>query len=236
MKVQLIASTQFRGIEGFIPDESLEPDDAQHVIEGAGRSCFLAFRKPNPETRANKDYIANILKQRHLSVVEHASASFYITGVSRNLTHELIRHRHFSFSEVSQRYVDAANLSIVRPPAFGNGDWLWLQRARDVALDSYGSYVSRAKSAGVRGKKAREAARSFLPSNTETRIVVTGNYRSWIEFLQKRDDPAADAEIRGLAQEVGRQLAVLAPHVFGSAARRLWSWDASQEAPKGEQP
>ena len=232
--MQLIASTQFHGVDGFIPDGTLAPDDAQHAIEVSGRSCYLAFRKPNPATATNQAYIANLLSSRHLSVVEHASASFYITGVSRNLTHELIRHRHFSFSEVSQRYVDAANLSIVRPPAFGNGDWLWLQRARDHALDSYGSYVSRAKSAGVRGKKAREAARAVLPSNTETRIVVSGNYRSWIEFLQKRDDPAADAEIRLLAQEVGRQLAVLAPHVFGPAARRLWSWDTSQEAPRND--
>ena len=204
MRVQLIASTQFHGVDGFIPDGTLAPDDAQHAIEVSGRSCYLAFRKPNPATATNQAYIANLLSSRHLSVVEHASASFYITGVSRNLTHELIRHRHFSFSEVSQRYVDAANLSIVRPPAFGNGDWLWLQRARDHALD------------------------------TETRIVVSGNYRSWIEFLQKRDDPAADAEIRLLAQEVGRQLAVLAPHVFGPAARRLWSWDTSQEAPRND--
>jgi thymidylate synthase (FAD) len=130
--------------------------------------------------------------------------------------------------------VDAKRLEVVRPPAFGNGDWLWLQRARDAALDSYDSYVSRAKTSGVVGKKAREAARSFLPSSTESRIVVTGNYRSWIEFLLKRDDPAADAEIRQLAQEIGRQLAELAPHVFGTEARKLWTWDTSQQAPKGD--
>lgn len=232
--MQLIASTQFHGVDGFNPDDTLPPDDAQHVIEASGRSCYLSFHKPNPATATNQAYIANLLSQRHYSVLEHASASFYITGVSRNLTHELIRHRHFSFSEASLRYVDAHSLSIVRPPAFGNGDWLWLQRARDVALDSYGSYVSRAKSSGVRGKKAREAARSFLPSNTETRIVVSGNYRSWIEFLQKRDDAAADAEIQLLAQEVGRQLAGLAPHVFAGDARKLWSERKSQEQPVRE--
>ncbi|MBY4212846.1 FAD-dependent thymidylate synthase [Rhodococcus fascians] len=233
--MQLIASTQFHGVDGFTPDETLAPDDAQHVIEAAGRACYMAFNKPNPATRANKNYIANIIKSRHASVLEHATATFFITGVSRNLTHELIRHRMASYSEISQRYVDARKLSIVRPPGFGNGDWLWLQKARDHALDSYQSYVSRGKASGVVGKKAREAARAFLPSSTETQIVVTANYRAWIEILQKRDDPAADAEIRGLAQEIGRQLAVLAPHVFGPAARRLWSWDTSQEAPKGEQ-
>lgn len=234
MKVQLIASTQFHGVDGFTPDDSLPVDNAQHVIEVAGRSCFLSFHKPNPATVTNQGYIANLLSQRHLSTVEHASATVYITGVSRNLTHELVRHRHFSFSETSYRYVDARNLSVIRPPAFGNGDWLWLQRARDVALDSYASYVARAETAGVKGKRAREAARSFLPSSMESRIVVTGNYRSWIELLQKRDDPAADAEIRLLAQEIGSQLAGLAPHVFGPAARRLWSWDNSQEAPSAE--
>lgn len=64
--------------------------------------------------------------------------------------------------------------------------------------------------------------------------MVTANYRAWMEILQKRDDAAADAEIRLLAQELGRQLAVLAPHVFGPAARRLWSWDTSQEAPRND--
>lgn len=234
MRVQLIASTQFHGVDGFTPDETLPPDDAQHVVEASARACYMAFNKPNPATRANKDYLANILTQRHHSVLEHATVTFFITGVSRNLTHELIRHRMCSFSEVSQRYVDARKLSIVRPPGFGNGDWLWLQKARDHALDSYQSYVSRGKASGVVGKKAREAARAFLPSSTETQIVVTANYRAWMEILQKRDDAAADAEIRLLAQEVGQQLAVLAPHVFGPSARRLWSWDTSQEAPRND--
>lgn len=234
MKVQLIASTRFHGVDGFTPDETLAPDDAQHVIEASGRACYMAFSKPNPATRANKDYIANIIGARHNSVLEHATATFFITGVSRNLTHELIRHRMCSFSEISQRYVDARKLSIVRPPGFGNGDWLWLQKARDQALDSYQSYVLRSKASGVVGKKARQAARAFLQSSTETQIVVTANHRSWMEILQKRDDPAADAEIQLLAQEIGRQLAELAPHIFGTEARKLWTWDTSQQAPKGD--
>lgn len=71
----------------------------------------------------------------------------------------------------------------------------------------------------------------FTPPMTaaETRLVVTGNYRAWIEFLIKRDNPAADAEIQRLAREIGSQLAVHAPNVFGPTARSAWDDSAAQE-------
>ena len=78
----------------------LDPDAMalDTLAEFAGRSCYQAWSKPNPATRANKDYLANIIRQQHTSVLEHASASFYITGVSRAFLCELTRHRHLSFS------------------------------------------------------------------------------------------------------------------------------------------
>src|SRR5690606_13467825 len=112
VKVTLIANTELvssvvspYAIEEWM-DLDFESMDAEDLIEFAGRSCFQSFNKPNPATRANKDYIANIIAQGHHSVLEHASATFYIEGVSRALTHELIRHRHLSFSELSQRFVN----------------------------------------------------------------------------------------------------------------------------------
>src|SRR5690554_948865 len=105
LQVDLIAYT-------FIPDmekirkyapriaDDWVSTDSDLLAEFAGRSCYQSFHKPNPKTEANHDYLRNILNQGHFSVLEHASATFYVTGVSRALTHELIRHRHLSYSEL----------------------------------------------------------------------------------------------------------------------------------------
>lgn len=116
MRVILIASTAQTGetVPGYIDhplgDNGYHPysQDADDLAEQAGRLCYLSWNRPNPATATNKGYLANIIAQGHFSVLEHASATFYIDGVTRNFTHELIRHRHLSFSEVSQRYVDVS--------------------------------------------------------------------------------------------------------------------------------
>lgn len=232
MRVQLIASTQFHGVDGFTPDDTLPADDAQHVIEAAGRVCYRSFHKPNPATRSNADYLSNVLAQKHFSVIEHASASVLVTGVSRNCTHELVRHRHFSFSEVSGRFIDSGALDVVVPPAMSEYEAGFLKSAFRGCQLRYAAAVEEFKSQGVKGKRAREAARAYLPGSTETAIVVSGNFRSWMEFLLKRDDEAADAEIRLVAQQIGLLLEVLAPNVFGVPARKLWSGNVSQGEPR----
>ena len=106
--VRLVAHTVLA--DGFPDIEPQDGDtDADFLAEGAGRSCFQSWSRPNPKTRANRDYLANIIRQGHESTLEHASATFYITGVSRALLSELTRHRHLSYSVLSQRYVDSAD-------------------------------------------------------------------------------------------------------------------------------
>ena len=90
--------------------------DGSALAEFAGRSCYESYDRPNPETATNAAYLQNIIRQGHGSVLEHASVTFYITGVSRSLTHELIRHRHLSYSELSQRFVDVSKTRAVVPP------------------------------------------------------------------------------------------------------------------------
>ncbi|UDL15327.1 ThyX-like thymidylate synthase [Gordonia phage Kudefre] len=230
-KVQLVGLT-----EAFIPD-IMEPDDRevshfhpQHLMEFAGRNCYQSFHKPNEATQSNRDYITNILKQKHYSVLEHASASFYLTGVSRNFTHELVRHRHMSFSELSGRYVDPviAELGYVVPPNGENADGL--SEVFDKASFEYSHEIVEQGIKRVRGKKAREAARAVLPGSLETRIVVTANVRSWMEFVSKRDHPAADAEMQRVAATIFEQLRLYFPAVFEQ--RELWDDQWSQEAPK----
>lgn len=222
LKVTLIAATvvDLSTIEETVPGYSVIPEDANTITsadalaEFAGRACYQSWNRPNPGTHTNHDYLLNITRQGHESVFGHSSATFYVEGVSRSLTHELIRHRFLAFSELSQRYVDMADATYVLPPAIqGDEDMhseVW-QIVEDAKL-AYNSIVADLEATGVSGKKAREAARAVLPSAMETKIVVSGNIRAWRDFLRQRLTPQADAEIRELAQEVYKSLAELAPN------------------------
>ena len=114
LRVQLVGKTEF-----FPPADvpwSTDADGGQALAEFAGRACYQSWRKPNPVTATNAGYLRHILEVGHLSVLEHGTVSFYLTGVSRSLTHELIRHRHFSYSQLSQRYVPEHDSQVVLPP------------------------------------------------------------------------------------------------------------------------
>src|SRR5688572_23142907 len=93
-----------------------ESSDGERLAEFAGRLCYMSQK--NPASRATREYLENIKKQGHGSVLEHASYSLLLEGVSRSLTHELVRHRAgFAYSQLSQRYVDESEANFVMPPA-----------------------------------------------------------------------------------------------------------------------
>ena len=213
--VRLIAHTVLA--DGFPDIEPQDGDtDADFLAEGAGRSCYESWTRPNPKTRKNEDYLAHIIDQKHLSVLEHASATFYLTGVSRALLAELTRHRHLSFSVVSQRFVDSSNASVVVPPAIRDlGMGSYLDDVMVGASRDYTRLVRDLTDAGFPRKQAREAARAALPNMTETRIVVTGNISAWRFVVARRIDSGADAEIREVAGMILAELKKLAPNSFG---------------------
>jgi thymidylate synthase (FAD) len=191
--------------------------DADNLAEFGGRLCYQSWERPNPDTATNAGYLDNIIKQQHFSVLEHASATFYLDGISRSLTHELVRHRHLSFSQVSQRYVDSSKVRFIPPPAIINegGETLALfDDALAAQRDHYAQLVKMLESAGLGRKEARQAARAVLPNATETKILVTGNMRAWRDVIAKRNTPFADNEIHALAAELLRQLKELAPNTF----------------------
>lgn len=225
-EVRLIAHTFFdlEEVNDLIQwgdDEIDGRNDADMLAEFAGRLCYLSFHRPNVTTARNADYVRSIIHKRHLSVIEHASATFLLSDVSRSLTHELIRHRHLSFSQVSQRYVDEHRSFVVLPPLLRDAtdpeaEMLKrnVQGVNEITHDVYQRVFHWALGRGATRKEARGAARAVLPTNTRTSIVVTGNMRAWFEFLQKRLSRAADAEIREVAQLVFKELEQLAPAIF----------------------
>jgi thymidylate synthase (FAD) len=217
-KVRLVGWTHFEPPDDV--DWSTDADGGQALAEFAGRACYQSWHKPNPATATNAGYLAHILDVGHLSVLEHGVATFYVTGVSRSLTHELVRHRHFSYSQLSQRYVAAQE--IVEPEVIAADPELHKRfvEATEASMRAYEDLLAgleaRSPAGGdtLRRKQARQAARSVLPNATETRIVVTGNYRSWRHFVATRASEHADVEIRALAIAFLRQLVGIAPNVF----------------------
>jgi thymidylate synthase (FAD) len=221
LKVQLIAKTEFLP-PADVPWET-DADGGQALCEFAGRACYQSWKKPNPATATNAGYLRHILEVGHLSVLEHGSVTFYLTGVSRSLTHELIRHRHFSYSQLSQRYVPGRGSPVVEPEVIAGDPELHstFVEATEAAAKAYDALLAGLEqrfadvpNATLRRKQARQAARAVLPNATETKIVVTGNYRAWRHFIAMRATEHADVEIRELAIECLRQLQAEVPNLF----------------------
>lgn len=191
-------------------------NDHGKLIEFAGRACYESWHKPNPATATNDGYIRHILESLHFSVIEHAGFTVMITGVSRAFTHEMVRHRHFSFSQLSQRFVNEDDAPCVLPPLFRDDP-----EARTVFEEHYArtqeaykklAEIGTRKLVGMddktlRRKRVREAARWVLPNMTETHIVVTGNHRAWREFFEKRGELHVDAEMRQVALAIFKEVA-----------------------------
>ena len=221
LRVQVIAQTQFTAPSG-VPWET-DADGGQALAEFAGRACYQAWEKVNPATATNEGYLRHVLEVGHLAVLEHASVSMYLTGLSRSLAHELTRHRHFSYSQLSQRYVPRQDATFVEPAPIAADPDLHeaFLAAADAALDTHRRLLDGMEkaldgvpNATLRRKQALQAANAVLPTATETRMVVTGSYRAWRHFIAMRASEHADVEIRRLALACLRELQRVAVHVF----------------------
>ena len=213
-KVTVLARPAFCEPEHLPVQWMGESSDGERLAEFAGRLCYMSQR--NPAGRSTREYLVNILKQGHGSVLEHANYSLLLEGVSRSLTHELVRHRAgFAYSQLSQRYVDESHAAFVVPPAI-IGDEALEASWREQMESAQRTYVSLVEELMQRygwvadkvhrRKMAREAARGVLPNSTETKVVVTGNVRAWRTMLELRCGEGAEMEIRRLAVMVLRTL------------------------------
>ena len=214
LKVQLIAKTEF-----FPPADvpwTTDADGGEALAEFAGRACYQSWKKPNPATATNAGYLRHILEVGHLSVLEHGSVSFYLTGhlpladpradpapallATRSCPSATCPSgtRRWS-SRTSSPTTPSCTPSSSRPPRPASPPTPSCWRAWRRS-----SPTCRART--LRRKQARQAARAVLPNATETRIVVTGNYRAWRHFIAMRATEHADVEIRALAVACLRQL------------------------------
>lgn len=196
-------------------DDPTPLTDAGQLCKTAGQLCYMSFA-PKRTLNAHADrYFRNIKESGHGSVLEHANFSFLFYGISRSVTHELVRHRAgMAFSQVSQRYVSGRALRFVERPEYqGDAEMHAAFEDRvDRAAQEYnrmaehllaqqkeGSELLSAEARTDLRKKVQQAARSVLPNETEAPIVVTANLRAWRHFLEMRANPHAETEIRALA-------------------------------------
>lgn len=232
MKVALVAVTEvtsqfWAAIDGTeMYNRETNPvfdlSDADLLVEAAGRKCYESYRLPNPKTYENPDYLANIKRQMHYSVLEHANFTFYIEGVSRALLAEMTRHRHHSWSVRSQRYVDESKSNYVVPEVL---KLHWNEPGVADVIQQYVNHMARSRwlyqqiqmvleNVGEGRKSRNDAARYVLPESTETKFFVTANGRAWLELLSKRKSAGAADEIRALATKIHQGLAEHSPGTF----------------------
>lgn len=223
--VTLLSSPRFWAPEHMPVNFQGVSEEAEQLAEFAGRLCYMS--QHNPAGRTTQEYLTNILELAHGSVLEHVNFSLLVEGVSRSLTHELIRHRAgMAYSQVSQRYVDESDTAFVMPPAVQDLSeelqvyWLWDVLSARNRYAALAAQLMREMEANepdptMRRKRAREAARSLLPNATETKIVVTGNVRAWRHVITMRGHVSADREIQQFARAVHKVLVDEAPHLFG---------------------
>jgi thymidylate synthase (FAD) len=221
-RVSLVARPEFLEPAHLKVEWRGDATAGERLAEFAGRICYMSQR--NPASRTTAEYLENIKKQGHGSVLEHAVYVLLIEGISRSCSHELVRHRAgFGYSQLSQRYVDESQAAFVVPPAMLGDPALETEWERQVT-EAQAAYVRAVEGLMKRydwvtdkvhrRKMAREAARSVLPNATEAKIVVSGNARAWRTMLELRASEGAELEIRRMAIACLRVLQHEAPALF----------------------
>ena len=193
MQVELIAITQYLRGDGT-PEE---------LLEHAGRVCYRSESRGDPAK-----FLRARLREGHESLIEHASATFEIGGISRACSHQLVRHRIASYSQESQRYVDMSDPALVIPDAIAEDPHA--RAVWDGFVEGVKSTYQELRELGV----LKEDARFVLPNAAATRIIVTMNFRELRHFFTVRLHPPAQWEIGELAQRMLELVRPYAPSVF----------------------
>lgn len=186
------------------------------LIELAGRT---AYKSEDQITNDSADaFVRKIREREHESVIEHAVASMHIV-CDRGVSHEIVRHRLFSYTQESTRYCNYSQdkhgneITVIEPPGLTpNQKDYWFQAVSEAEYD-YLKMIDEGATPQI--------ARSVLPICLKTKIVMTGNFRNWRHFLKLRMAPNAHPQMREIAFMVHDILMGVAPVVFEDLERLL---------------
>ena len=210
--------------------------NALPLLYAAFKQCYSAkfagrIFDENRNVKEQAEFVKKIMESGHQSPLEHVKFTFAIEGVSRALTHQLVRYRIASYSQQSQRYVKEANFDYVIPPSIEVDEVLKAEFTRimtDIQA-SYDTLLERFKQKGIVGEKATEDARFVLPQAAETKIVVTMNCRELLHFFEERCCTRAQWEIRGLANKMLKICQKELPAIFSQAGSKCIRLDTAQK-------
>lgn len=197
--------------------------DAEKLVCAAAKLCYAedastVFRHGEGEVAS---FLARLRTMGHLSPFEHASYTFLLEGVSRSLTHQLVRHRVASYSQRSQRYVTHDTFDYIVPPSL-EGRTVDTDDGPVDAVDYYRSFMEHAScvygklrdALGGKGESANQDARYVLPNAAETKIMVSMNARELFHFFGERLCRRAQWEIQRAADEMLRLAKEATPVIF----------------------
>lgn len=197
--------------------------DGEKLISSAAKLCYSAVGVEEIEEGLTDEkvekFLNNLISIGHESPIEHISFTFAVEGVSRTLTHQLVRHRLASYSQQSQRYVKENQFEYVIPKEIENIEEAKALFIKQMEQDqnTYDELVKILVASGRTEKEAIEDARYVLPNACETKIVLTMNARSLMHFFRLRTCERAQREIRELAVEMLRQAKEVYPIIFKNA-------------------
>ena len=200
-----------------------EPDD---TIATAAKLCY----SDDPDSVLQQDesqsakFVQKLVGLGHMSPIEHVSFTFLITGVSRAMTHQLVRHRLASYSQRSQRYVAQDSFNYIVPPQL-KGKTVRLEGQTIDAVEYFEQtmsliaerYAGLNDALGRTGESSNEDARYVLPNACETSILVTMNARELLHFFEERLCQRAQWEIRTVAEKMLALIQDVCPAVFKGA-------------------
>ena len=210
------------------------------LIYVACRQCYSkefsgdVFSDPTVDPKKQEEFVKSIVASGHLSPLEHVKFSFAIEGVSRALTHQLVRHRIASFSQQSQRYVKEKDFDFIIPPSIEGNPQAKNEFEKLMAAiqQSYTKLLSLMVQDNLSGEIANQDARFALPQAAETKIVVTMNCRELLHFFQARCCSRAQWEIRQLANKMLDICRQKLPAVFADAGAKCEAWGYCPEGEK----
>ncbi|WP_339408073.1 FAD-dependent thymidylate synthase [Pseudomonas helleri] len=198
--------------------------DPELVVEAAGRVCYMSFGDKQYR-KTTQEYISNILHQGHDSVLEHASFTILVDGLTRALSHQLVRHRiGFAYSQLSQQYHDESDAEFAQPSGLDENpelkeQWLqWCAATRSMHDSLRNANLKGSAFVHLNAKEqqrhSRSMARSVLPNATCTTIMITGNARAWRHLISVRGDIAGDIEMREYCISIYQLLLSVSPSLF----------------------
>lgn len=220
-------SLDLESLAKFLADEQVDwrrtadAEQAEELIELAGRICYMSFGDSQSD-RTNSKYIQNLIRQGHESVLEHATWSFILTGVSRAFSHQFVRHRvGFAYSQLSQQYHDERHARLVVPEPVRQSEAAWsvwesVETNARAAYEKIIDELEKVYDSTDREDRRliRSAARGILPNATETKIFFTANTRAIRHFLETRGAILGDTEMRAVSALLLDNLKEEAPSLF----------------------